>query len=946
MKLMTWTLHKPSNLEFGKYAKLKNGEQWYSDKFDIIDENAINTWDYRRRSFHQMLEKNTSKFYAIGLHEFGVNINGEICSTTVSNNTQNDYVLNSTQTDIERPCALSLRYYMHKYPEIKWSLQFLVTKEERNEAILDNKNGAQDTFIKQCKKIMEIYCSHYPNLKGVEIDMEKTTTRTNVNGKHESEVFRDLLVRIKNEVCIPLGLELRVNLFAMTGDKNPSYYAWHDYRTVASGRDKNGKQAIDEFQLMTYDFSWGGSAPGPSTPLWWLKQALDHVANVLPPEKTFIGNAGYGRRWPLGEYNINADGTLDTNSLRMGGTLDFKQLMQVQNGLYIHNCGKTIDGVFKFNNQDFIPFGGFNDPESDYISTYMNVYDKFSMKTNGGADIKSMNRGQDYVTRYSRGQKATATGVSLFMKECSEKSKTNVQEKSMDPLYFNGDMIVSKGYNVKYPDVINKPEDVPFVKYNFSGSGTKRLVLLVSFPFYNYNSFDIKLNGVVKNVNLGEEWNPYLQKIHFKDMGTVNLNGSNTIEINDTKGCSIYGVVLCDTYSDNLKGESMKLPTYIIPFKNRGNTNNGYSEVKNAQFPSDFRIVAELIRRPPRPSIMWEDMFGSYLDKENPDRVKWDDVTKGIARAYYPDSSNGGKSVGVWDIMLANENNSYAYCKSSTPNSLLCVDHKYKSNAMVDIETACEGAYDSYGVRILKDASNGYTVLFNFNSKKIELYKLTNGSQTLLTSSSFSLSHTARSNFKIYVLNGKLTVAIRDVIKIKEYTIDNVPYYYGIYNNKGTVRTYKYGIATLDRWETLEKTKVKIDGQEINHGNVDRNCTKDKYDFLVFTGYPYDLKGAFPNNNITNTEVNPHDWNLDYRNVPLCNYKSWQGEKIIEIESIDAGIWYKTFYVGDSEGMSVAYNSDRVGFVKTVNFVNDYKCKGVAMWTLGQEDTTIYSFLP
>lgn len=950
MKLMTWTLHKPNNTEFSKYAKLKDGEQWYSDKYEIIDKNAIETWDYRRKSFHQMIEKNTNKFYAIGLHEFGVNINGEICSTTVSNNTQNDYVLNSTQTDIERPCASSLRYYMHKYPEIKWSLQFLITKEERNEAVLDNKNGAQDTFIRQCKKIMEIYCKHYPNIKGVEIDMEKTTTRTNVNGKHESELFKDVLVRVKNEVCIPLGLELRVNLFAMTGKYEPSYYGWHDYGTVASGKDKNGNQAVDEFQLMSYDFSWGGSAPGPSTPLWWLEKILKHVNNVLPPHKTFIGNAGYGRRWPLGEFVTDANGIPDTNELRMGGTLDFKQLMTVQNGTYIHNIGKTINGEFKFNDQDFIPFGGFNDPESDYVSTYMNVYDKFKMTSNGGADIKSMNRGNGYVTRYSRNQKATASGVSLFMKECTEKSKENVSVKKTEPIYFNGENIVSEGYGVKMPDAPEggelKPEQIPYVRYKFSGSGTKRLVLLVSFPFYNYNNFNIKLNGASKNVSLGEEHSPYLQKIHFKDMGIVSLNGSNTIEINDTKGCSIYGVILCDTFDDNLKGESIKIPTNVMPFKNRGNTINGISVIKDAQFPREFRLISELIRRPPRPSIMWEDMFGSYTDNENPDREKWSDITKGIGRAYYPDVSEKGMSKGLWDIILANEKNDYAYCKTSQTDSTLCVNHKYSSNAMIDIETACESKFDSYGVRLLKDSSNGYTVLINYNSGKIELYKLTNGSSTLLTSSSFGLNYNARTNFKIYVLNGKLTVAIRDIIKIKEYQIEDVPYYYGMYNNKGSLRIYKYGIATLDRWETLEKSKVKVDGKEILHGHVERNCQKDKYDLLIFTGYPYDLKGSFPNLNITNTEVKEHGWNLDYRNMPLCNLPSWKGDKTVEVECIDAGIWYKTFYIGDAEGTSVSYNSDRVGFVKTANMVNDYRCKGIAMWTLGQEDTTIYSYLP
>ena len=54
----------------------------------------------------------------------------------------------------------------------------------------------------------------------------------------------------------------------------------------------------------------------------------------------------------------------------------------------------------------------------------------------------------------------------------------------------------------------------------------------------------------------------------------------------------------------------------------------------------------------------------------------------------------------------------------------------------------------------------------------------------------------------------------------------------------------------------------------------------------------------------------------------------------------------KNFYVGDNEGMSVAYNSDRIGFIRTANMVSDFGCKGIGLWTLGQEDPTIYSYIP
>jgi len=66
----------------------------------------------------------------------------------------------------------------------------------------------------------------------------------------DGEKYRDLLARIKQEVCVPLGLELRVNLYSMTGANNPNYYAWHSYPLMLEA-------GCDEFQLMTYELLMG-----------------------------------------------------------------------------------------------------------------------------------------------------------------------------------------------------------------------------------------------------------------------------------------------------------------------------------------------------------------------------------------------------------------------------------------------------------------------------------------------------------------------------------------------------------------------------------------------------------------------------------------------------------------------------------------------------------------
>lgn len=961
MKFMTWTLHKPSDSNFVNYYDLQSGEPWYSNKWVIKNKNAPESWDYRKTSFLRMIEKyHGEKIYAIGLHEFGVLGNGRIVSTTVSSDTQTDYVLSDDKASIVRPFAKSLRYLMHTYPDIKWSLQFLCT-QERVKDVLNFKYN-QDTFIDECYKITKLYKDKGYPIKGIEIDFEYTWYGS---GETEANAYRDLLSRIKNECCLPLGVELRINLFAMTGKFEPSWYAWHDYETLASAKDKNGNQAVDEFQMMSYDFSWGGSAPGSSTPLWWLEKILKHVKNVLPPHKTYIGNAGYGRRWTLGEWQKDSNGN-NTDSLRMGTTLDYKQLMMVQNGMYVHNQGSTSsDGNFYFNNQDFIPICGFNDKESDYVTTYLNVYDKFKMTPSGGADVNEMDKqaGEfSYVTKYSRKQRAIFGGVSEIVN--APTSLNGVIDKKGD-YWINNHAVNNSvyatgvgthsftGYAItSVPDETTNENDYPKLTYKIDSSGSKRIVALVSFPFYDKETMTMNINGVPKTVNIKHEWYPQtmVQTPHFCDLGICSLDGTGTVEIEYTKGVQIFGFIICDSFDMNLTGGKVNLPTSTKPFKKRGSSVDGVSDIVDAQFPSNFRVVGELIRRPPRPAIIWEDVFGSY---EATDGIKTLDITSGYR--YYRKDVDGGYSKGTWSAYVPTANEyAHAYCNASGSYGQIVLDNKFSTSLVCDVELRGVETYSTYGIRItesLGQSNDGHIAMIDYRNSAIKIVKETGGVMTTLKSvamsDSFKTLYNSRIKLKVFILDNKVTLAVNDYVYIQEYPITmGSAKSVGVYLKDSSVKLYKYNISSLERWEAMEKIETIIDGQTYSFGEVPRTVSKDEYGYYVFKGYPYEVMSSFPTNNITSVQVNPnYVWSNDYLNMPLCTCTSWNGEKTVTVNSVDAGIWYKSFYVGDSEGMSVAYNSDITGFIKTVNAINEYQCKGIAMWTLGQEDTRIYSYL-
>ncbi|AHJ88618.1 minor tail protein [Geobacillus phage GBK2] len=982
LKFMTWTLHAPTSATFSQYKQLAPGEPWYSPNYIDVNPNAMENWDYRQRTFVEMVQKYHEKIYAIGMHEFGVAGDGTVFNMRYPEIMYpNGYygpdtskkVLNADESDIALPVPTSLRYFMFKYPGIRWSIQFLCTANmsgDRVTPVLNNTNGAQDTFIHQARRIAELYLLRGFPIRDIEIDFEKTFT---VDG--EWDLFKNLLVRVKNEVCITLGLGLRVNLYAMTGDYEPSYYAWHDYRTIASGIDMNGNQAVDEFQIMSYDFSWGGSAPGPSTPLWWLDRILKHVQNVLPPDKTFIGNAGYGRRWPL----HNTD---------YGVTFDYKQLMLLQNGMYVHNDGETApDGKFYFHDQDFIPFCGFNDPDSDYIITYPFVYDRFKAEyaelgTYNGK--KSIERPGDYLTNYSKTQKPIFTGVQAVTGSPSQQTG-NVTQMLTDDFNegginatFNFYAVNKKRYiydeNLKacVPETGNTGEDGQLIyNINLPSAGTYRLIAVVGFPFFGNDMFAINVNGTPYTIGQGiPEWYPFRTNPswHFYDCGTWSMGTSNTITVGPTNNAWIGGFIVCSGYNPNLMGGHCIFNANLQKLKKRGPKNpDGTSQIVDAKFPSQMILTGELLRRQPRPAIIWEDMFGPHLNPEkgfdeNTDLTNFAYYRKNAINTYSPGSGttpyntgsstvcidgfyNVGFSKGYWRVKAADANDdAHVWADLRTSDGQIVLNKKFACNAHIELDCRVNPTdiNAKYGIRILENegyTDAGYLARLNFQTKQVEFIDFTNSANNRYADMSEALKNSVGGRFviKFQYLNGRIRVYVNDN-KYLDFSFTLPPERaYGGYGNNCTLKIYRLTIATLDRFEPMEKLEVEVDGVKYPFGEVQRNVPYDEFGYLIFSGFPED---------ITQTEITPEAWNLDYRNLQIAQVPAWIGTKQVKIYMKDPGVWLRRFYIGDKEGYSVAYNSDKVGFIKTSQMVLNYGCKGIALWTLGQEDPTIFDYIP
>jgi spore germination protein len=55
---------------------------------------------------------------------------------------------------------------------------------------------------------------------------------------------------------------------------------------------------IDQLRIMTYDYHWRGSGPGPVAPAYWIESVAEYARSVVDPGKVMIGVHFYGYDWP------------------------------------------------------------------------------------------------------------------------------------------------------------------------------------------------------------------------------------------------------------------------------------------------------------------------------------------------------------------------------------------------------------------------------------------------------------------------------------------------------------------------------------------------------------------------------------------------------------------------------------------------------------------------
>lgn len=123
----------------------------------------------------------------------------------------------------------------------------------------------------------------YPWLHGVDIDMES-------GGDSRSADSEAIFEAVADRAHL-LGRKAGAALPPLTSTGSVGSENWVRYYQLG--------QILDHVEIMSYDFAWNGSAPGPISPGFWMEDVYDWVVTQIDPAKVCMGIPLYGRFWRI-----------------------------------------------------------------------------------------------------------------------------------------------------------------------------------------------------------------------------------------------------------------------------------------------------------------------------------------------------------------------------------------------------------------------------------------------------------------------------------------------------------------------------------------------------------------------------------------------------------------------------------------------------------------------
>lgn len=178
--------------------------------------------------------------------------------------------------------------YRAKWPHIRWWGCFR-NMDDPNDGPYTIFESLRDSAAYRANLANEVQTKmfdQFPWLHGVDIDMEGGG---NFRSADSEEVFR-----VVSDKAHASGRKSSGALPALTATGSVGGENWVRYKQLG--------EILDHVSVMSYDFAWSGSAPGPVSPGFWLEQVYDWASSQIAPHKVSMGLPLYAYFWSIHNY--------------------------------------------------------------------------------------------------------------------------------------------------------------------------------------------------------------------------------------------------------------------------------------------------------------------------------------------------------------------------------------------------------------------------------------------------------------------------------------------------------------------------------------------------------------------------------------------------------------------------------------------------------------------
>ena len=454
-------------------------------------------------------------------------------------------------------------------------------------------------------------------------------------------------------------------------------------------------------------------------------------------------------------------------------------------------------------------------------------------------------------------------------------------------------------------------------EFTIDEAGIYDIAVRICYPFWDKNSITVSVDGVSKTFSEDRLWWPYWRTTCWFPLVTGHSfsAGTHTLTVDvGVNGVQFYGFRVCTEFIEKPTAGVAQFTLSPRQFVDvDGNL---------CQPDRGFKLTCEMLRRKPDSALIWYEDFRDETI---------------LPSSYWTTLS------GEWDVWQE----TLPYGDTSRPYSQLEGEGElaWLYSGFDDIHIRARLAFPSDGGGRAGVFCGSLFCCLNYDTQRVELY---NGS-TLLGSYSTSFSKTAKADLRtdpnMYTIEMRIRGNKVRVYSSSSYTLRFTATVSGFNGGYAGFRSDNHVVCELlrlgDAWtyEPYERFDVTFpDGSVVEYGRINRsNATWDE-EFQVFT----------LTSDVEESSTRSESISLDYEfyHSDLLSLECGN-DYTVTITPKDINVWVSRLFLGDADGFSILYYQDVDSLVYWANeAAYRWKLRGIAIWSLGQEDMRLWEALP